>query len=296
MRRSYSLSLLLTAGILLFISGCAPAGQAQTPSPQEIDSAVSATLTAVANSPTTETALEPVPVEVPQTSFEGTTITCGNFSVVIPFDIANGAMCEEIPEVYDPNQMNQETYSAYYRITLGGYYFGDHFFDPQIRVYPVARFQEILPDVFSPRLTRLQGLINGGQPEEGSLPFLPEIHAMQEFTAQYQPLSFINGSGVRFLTMFSQAFLPVNNYEMIYTFQGLTSDGQYWISAIMPVSLEGLPPDSSTAPGGDWNAFVDNFTTYIAETTAQINQASGDSFSPSLLSMDRLISSLQVIP
>ena len=44
--------------------------------------------------------------------------------------------------------------------------------------------------------------------------------------SQVQYLDFKNGTGVRYLTQFDQGILPINNYELVYTYQGLTSDGK----------------------------------------------------------------------
>lgn len=276
MKLSRCMMLISLVGLVLFGTACA--GQGGPAAPTSGDTAVE------------------VPDQTTQPIFEGTTITCGNLSVVLPFDLADGAACEEIPEAYDPNNVNQETYPAYFRITLESYPISQHFFEPQIRIYPTARYQEILPDVFNPRFTELQALIAGGLPGDGSLPLLPEIHAMQEFIARYQILPFLNGSGIRYLTMYSQAYLPVNNYEMIYTYQGLTADGQWWVSVIMPLTYPGLPADNTTPPGGDWNTFIDNFPTYISDTTNQLNQAPGDSFLPVIGALDGMVASIQVNP
>ncbi len=286
---------LLVLCLVLTCSSCAPSAQTSGEMSADTAAAVSATLTAIASASTGETSSQ-LPADTVPPIIEGTEVSCGNLTVTIPIGLAAGSACEEVPEVYDPDQMNQETYPAYFRITLQGYPLSEHLFDPQIRVYPVARYQEILPDMFSPRLSNLQSLIAGGQPGEGSLPLLPEVRAMQEFTAWYRVMPFINGSGIRYLTMYSQAFLPVNNYEMIYTYQGLTADGQYWVSVIMPISHPSLPADSSTPPGGDWNAFVDNFPTYISDTTSQLDQASSDSFMPIIGILDGMVAFIQVNP
>ena len=61
---------------------------------------------------------------------------------------------------------------------------------------------------------------------------------------QVQYLDFKSGTGVRFLTQFNNGMAPVNNHDLIYTFQGLTSDGKYYIAAVLPVTHPDLPANS----------------------------------------------------
>jgi hypothetical protein len=186
----------------------------------------------------------------------------------------------------------------YTEITFQGYVLADRFFTPHVDVFPVQRFTEIAPDVNIPsRVSALQALIAGGAPGSGALPLLPIFNAAQEFYAHYQVVPFGTGSGIRYLTQYSQFADPVNNHEMFYSYQGLTSDGTYWISAILPVSLASLPANGDTPPDGQtFEQFSNNFPTYIADVTVKMNaQVDGD-FSPTLPMLDALVSSLQVTP
>jgi len=67
------------------------------------------------------------------------------------------------------------------------------------------------------------------------LPFLPNFNAAQELYVQYKVT--LLEVGMESLSHPIQQFYdPINNIEFFYTFQGLTSDGKYWISAILPIS------------------------------------------------------------
>jgi len=114
----------------------------------------------------------------------------------------------------------------------------------------------------------LQALIAGGPSGDKGLAFLPIINAAQEFHAQYRVISFVSGNGIRYLTQFSQYFDPINNHEVFYSYQGLTADGKYWISAILPISNQLLPADSKNPPNGQsWDDFNNGFPAYIASLT-----------------------------
>jgi hypothetical protein len=81
---------------------------------------------------------------------------------------------------------------------------------------------------------------------------------------------------------------------MFYTFQGITLDGQYIISIILPVSHPSLPADNSEVPGGDLEAFANTFPAYIQEIERYLGEASPSSFTPSLDMLDTLVHSLTV--
>jgi hypothetical protein len=185
---------------------------------------------------------------------------------------------------------------------LQGYPLADKFFTPHILVYPVQRYAELLPDFIPGRVSELQTLIGGQAPDFGgsfgtALPFLPVFNAGQIFFAQYQAVPFVNGSGIRFLTEYAQYTAPVNNHDLFYTFQGLTSDGQYWVSAILPINHSILPADAANPPGGQtWEEFSDNYQTYIVDMVGQLNAQPPDNYLPTLTALDALVSSITVQP
>jgi len=65
--------------------------------------------------------------------------------------------------------------------------------------------------------------------------------------------------------MYGQALYPVDNQNLFYTYQGMTYDNQYYISAVMPVIHLGLPDDGYSEID-DWEEFSNNFDSYITET------------------------------
>jgi hypothetical protein len=254
-------------------------------------------------STTTPTVLTPPPVAITETPVGVTpavqaNVTCNNVSLYLDPALASGFQCQTVAEVSGADYPGFAVNPQYTEITFQGYVLADRFFTPHVDVYPVQRFTEIAPDVNIPsRVSALQALIGGGTPGSDALPLLPVFNAAQEFYAHYQVLPFGTGSGIRFLTQYSQFADPVNNHEMFYSYQGLTADGVYWISAILPVSLAGLPDNGDNPPDGQtFEQFSNNFPAYIADMTSKLNgQADGD-FSPTLPALDTLVASLQVTP
>ena len=125
------------------------------------------------------------------------------------------------------------------------------------------------------------------------LPFLPMWPAAQIFSAQVGYFNFQNGSGVRYLTMYGQAIYPVDNQNLIYTYQGLTNDGRFYISAVLPVVHLGLPDDGSSQID-DWMAFENNWETYINDTVNWLNVQDPGSFFPGINLLDAMMASFKV--
>lgn len=183
---------------------------------------------------------------------------------------------------------------SHFYFTFAGYPLSGTFHDPQIYVFPVRNFEDY-NSAGVKVVTDLQQFLKD-RPDNiaGNIPFLPIFPAAQTMQAQVAYLNFQNGSGVRFLTLYSQAAMPINNDEMFYTFQGITLDGQYYVSVIMPVSHPSLPADGSEVPGGDPAAFSDNYPTYIEDMEEQLGEAGASSFYPSLVLLDTLVQSLSI--
>lgn len=190
--------------------------------------------------------------------------------------------------------MPGETYPTYDEFSFNNYAVADHFHTPVINVYPVAEYRSISESA-SDVIDNLQWTL-ANRPSGGSLshlPFLPIWNAAQMFAARVSYFDFQNGSGVRYLTMYGQAIYPVDNQNLFYTYQGLTDDGQYYISAVLPVTNMGLPNDGETVIG-DWYEFDQNWDTYIEETLAWLNAQDDDSFFPSLALLDEMMASFQI--
>lgn len=126
---------------------------------------------------------------------------------------------------------------------------------------------------------------------ENELPRLPLINAAQVFHAQVKYLDFENGGGVRYITQYSQDVIPIVNQHLFYTFQGLTQDGAYYVSAQFPIKTTALADEPTIE---DWNAFAAGYQDYLAETVGELNSLRSDDFEPDLELIDNVIQSLVV--
>ncbi len=213
--------------------------------------------------------------------------TCNNLSFYLNPLLGSGNSCETIPE----NPEGIEVAPQYTKLTISGYPLSGMFFEAHIMVFPIQRYTELMPDAIPGRVSSLQALTAGGAIGDG-LPFLPLFNAAQMFHAQYRVVPFQNGNGIRYLTEFAQYFAPINNHDIFYTYQGLSNDGLYWVTAIFPINNAILPPNSDNPPAGIENNY-DSYTSGIAD---QLNAQTADSFTPTLTLLDALVGSITITP
>jgi hypothetical protein len=212
----------------------------------------------------------------------------------ITFDFSSVAKDHSIEKILavSPNDNNPywEIMPEHWVVTLQDYPIGNHMMKPQLFIYPVAD----LPMFNTGSATiasDLKSLLEDQEVDE-FLPFLPMFNAAQVMHSQVEFFDFKNGSGVRFLTQFDQAPLPINNMELIYTFQGLTSDGKYYVAAVFPINHADLP-DTNKVIAQD-ESDLKEFPSYLKETVAWLDQQSTGSFTPNLSELDALIQTIEV--
>ena len=281
--------------IVVFLAACnLPFGTTPEATPEPVVIVVTATTAA-------EEPIVPVPTEPPAPA--GTPFSQDGVSLVIPECMPISILGLVIPALpYSEEDFMMDFYPQHVQFDLMGYPLSGKFFDPIIRVYPADEFSA-MNEVIGDRVTALQTMLANqpaGAPE--GVPFLPLFNAGQVFRSQVRYLSFQNGSGVRFLTEFAQYSAPVNNHDLIYSFQGLTTDGKYWISAIFPVTLPYLqeawdstevPMDGVAMPAFDSPTFETDIQNYYATMTTRLEQTANDTYLPSLSCLDALMMSMQ---
>ncbi|MBS1249126.1 MAG: hypothetical protein MAG431_00699 [Chloroflexi bacterium] len=176
------------------------------------------------------------------------------------------------------------------QFNLMGYLLAGTFHEAHIMVFPADGYTAVNPFA-GDMITDLQTLLGSQPSDPESIPFLPLWNAAQFMRAQVAYFDFQNGAGVRFLSLYGQAARVVNNEELFYTYQGLTGDGRFYISAVLPISHPSLP---ATSPADLDPDFYDNFETHTAESETQLNGQAEDSFAPSILILDEMMQSFTI--
>lgn len=167
-----------------------------------------------------------------------------------------------------------------------------------IRVYRAAEFANY--EFFSVQLQALQTLL-ADRPdlttytestlatEESTLPFVPIFPAGQAMRARASYVDLGSISGISYITLYRQDVSPFLGHEFLYTFQGITSDGARYVSAVFWITTDLFPAEYPEDL--DYEAFSAEYEQYVRESVATINNASPDDFAPSLNTLDALIGS-----
>jgi hypothetical protein len=115
------------------------------------------------------------------------------------------------------------------------------------------------------------------------------------FHVKTRYLDFASGSGVSFITHYAQGVSPVMAGYPFYTFQGLTSDGQYYVAVFEPVNTALLPTDPDAALGGQsYEEWFKSYETYLADLTAQLDGLLPAAYTPDLTLIDELVKSIEI--
>jgi hypothetical protein len=258
----------------------------------EVGTIVAATMQALTAAPSTAGPTE-VPVEA-----SGTPVSFEYASFVMPGGLADGADAETVPAVAGDSGSPWEAAPAHLRFMLTGYKLQDKFHEPEIFIYPADEFAQANSNA-AEQIDRVKRILGGLTPMQETLPHVPFFNAAPLLAANIKILPFQNGSGVRALTQYAQYSAPVNNRELFYHFQGLTSDNQYYVIAILPITAPILPEDEkadATVPEGGVPIPTDigPSDTYYVSVTEKLNSLAPDAYQPSLNALDALIESLLV--
>jgi hypothetical protein len=166
--------------------------------------------------------------------------------------------------------------------------------EPQLLIFPIDDFREISSRRAETAFDILTELL-----QERPLPLTQELTLMPPAVGKpamqthVKYLQFANGEGVRFLTSYSEDIGPVTNETLFYTFQGISTDREYFISLFFPIETQLLPDTFETsAAAADYWLFVANYDSYLAETIEQLENISAAGFTPKIGMLDNMIESL----
>ncbi|BCX02953.1 MAG: hypothetical protein KatS3mg053_0891 [Candidatus Roseilinea sp.] len=174
-------------------------------------------------------------------------------------------------------------------------------FDPRARqllILPLQEYQTLFrgaeAESFAEAIQDFQALLTARPAQLKQDPLLlPASGLSQAMRAQVRYLEFDSGSGMRFVTHLTQEIRPLTGSSLIYTFQGLTRDGRYYIAAYIPVTTTALPATPADVTKAERDAFKRDYLAY-ADGVAQKLDAQPKSFTPSLAALDAMIASLQI--
>jgi heat shock protein HslJ len=238
---------------------------------------------------------------LPVLAQDGTSVTFNDFSFSLPSTVAGSVNIAQVPG--DPTTLEQpggpevgHTEFVLYNNRPAP----ESFLDGAggIRVYATADFpgytaaqQEYqnLQTLLAQRLDLAQYTVSTQNDVASALPFLPVFPAAQVIRAlaSYVDTPFLQG--IRYVTVYRQDVSPFVGSEFLYTFQGISFNGAYYVSAIFRLNTALFPPDIPA----DFNmdTFNQQFADYLAQSIATLNAAAPDDFTPSLATLDAVVQS-----
>jgi hypothetical protein len=285
------ISLIISLLIALTLA-CSLTGGGEEPSAEDAQAAIATSVAATVEAG--QAAVEP---ESPPAESEGQEAAllpeanqnCNGVSFYLDPTLASGITADINPGMSESGAEWWNT-PEHRECILNDYALADTYHTPAIRVYSVAAFRDINPNI-GERLDGLQAALSTMPADGSGLGVVDFFNAAQFVQAKVAYLDFQNGSGARWLSQYGQAAYPVGWPHLFYTFQGFTADGAYFISAILPVTHPSLPlPDAVVMD----DAFYNNFESYAADVSSQLNGETDESFQPSLILLDQLVESMTV--
>jgi hypothetical protein len=281
-------------GTIILSSACSlSVGIPSTPTAaDQVGTIVAATMQALTATPG-QNVSTPIPSET-----GGIPVSYENISLVIPGGVASSATTETMTSVDTNSGAPWEIAPTHWRFTLTGYQLQDKFLEPQIYVYPADEYAQI-NSTAGEQIDRIKKALAGSPLLKETLPNVPFFNAAHIIAAKIQMLPFQNGSGVRELTQYDQYPAPINNHELFYHFEGLTTDGKYYVIAILPITApllaEDEKPESTIPTGGvPLPSSTGPTDVYYFSVTEKLNSLGPDAFTPPLNTLDALIQSILV--
>lgn len=245
----------------------------------------------------TQAQVEPnaTPISIP-----GPTVNYNNVALTLDINVARGVGAKLVPasEVSSdapPFALNPQ----YTQFTLDGYPVTQQYRQPTINVYKLDEILKLTPDL-APEVDKFKALLQSQSAPAAAnqIPTIPITNAGQMFHSQVKFLNFNGGSGVRIITQYAQAPMALNNQDTFYLFEGLTSDGVYYVQASLPINSTSLGFTQD-----DFGAFTVDFSSqdagtqfeaYLADKTAALDALGPDGFTPNLDALDGILSSLTI--
>jgi hypothetical protein len=221
-----------------------------------------------------------------------TVIEMGGLVFKLPVEVAAGAdVSTVLPD--DPSEGWPEfALPARRMVSFSEYSIQEHFHTPVIYVFAIDKLIQG-GQVGATTAAALQALLSDpgyNLQTEDNLPFLPPFNAGQVLHVLEQRLDSEHNSGIRYLTLYSQALMGVVNYDIFYTYQGISADGRYYIAAILPINSTLLSNEELTQ--AELETIAGDYAGYITSMKDLLIADNGASLTPTLGALDAMMMSI----
>jgi hypothetical protein len=169
---------------------------------------------------------------------------------------------------------------------------------PKIVVFPIAPMTDF-NDVGAERIQALADLLKAKPEPDKIVEPIPQMSDMEEdelMHAQVKYLDFQNGSGVRFISEYSSDVRPINNEDLVYVFQGITTDGKFYVAIMLPLTQIDLIENEDALTSAQADAMLSDYNKYLSGIAKDLTIADGASFIPKLSLLDKVVTSFNIAP
>ena len=243
----------------------------------------------------TETPAAPAPAQPGnEPAPNGPTASFGGVSFALDPAIAASASGAAMPDTSDPSAPPEiDKGPAHIAFSFDGYTGPTNTIPALVYVYNRA---DLAGKPEEPMANSLAALLKERPDLAGQqqLPFLPTVNAGQGLHAREAYRDFANGSGIETIAMYAQEASPITADRLWYTFQGVTSDGLSYVTAVFPLSTDLFPAEIPADFNYDeWFAGYDQ---YMADAKKALAEAPADRFTPALDKLGALVQSITITP
>lgn len=164
-----------------------------------------------------------------------------------------------------------------------------------LRVYPLEAYAQMEPYV-GEQIADLQNLLDSRPALNTmtSLPYVLRLGASQVFVGRAGYVEGTNISGIHYLTLFAQSAPPLQRDSLAYTFQGITTDGAYYVSLTMPVMVNSLPEVGDPIPYTVDEDELETYRRYVEARRTIVDSADPSSVQPSMTSLSQIALTLAI--
>jgi hypothetical protein len=127
------------------------------------------------------------------------------------------------------------------------------------------------------------------------LPFILDNSAAQALLARARYVDTPELAGVAYLTAFRQDVSPFAAGDFWYTFQGISSDGAWYVAVDFVIEADDFPAKVSPRQARRLTN-ARRWTRYVNDSIQTLNAAGPDAFDPPLTSIDALVQSITFGP
>ncbi|MFN8560239.1 MAG: hypothetical protein U0703_01055 [Anaerolineae bacterium] len=166
-----------------------------------------------------------------------------------------------------------------------------------IRLYSMSDLAQY--DFMQADVDKLQAILSGDADLSGyqtskggaeALPFLPTLIHGQQLRARVEIIKTPEVQGVSYLTLSptQDAIEPFDISSFVYVFQGISADGQHYVSMVVKLTAPPLFPGRETV---DMGALSREWDSYLQQGAQTLEATPADAFAPSLDSISAVIES-----